>query len=491
MKNKFSSALSLAMIVAMLFTSVALADNVVNDVIVDPTITTASSTMADYKIVATGGDGQGGCNASDGSPVTITIVKPAAVTATPSSLSFTSCGTEQSVVFTANAAGDYAISASASDAGAGTYSTTPAGFTLHVQAPPNTAPSVSVTGVTNGSSYNKGSVPAAGCSVTDAEDEPSSFAATLSAVTGLYASDGIGSQTASCSYTDAGGLTATDSATYDIVDPSAPSIGYALAPVSPDGSNGWYKSSVSLTWNVSEPESPNSLSKTDCVDQNITADQAETSYSCSATSAGGSAGPVSVSIKRDATAPSVSLAGGPADGGSYYFGSVPAAPTCSASDALSGLDGSCGVSGYSALVGSHTVTASATDKAGNSASASATYTVLAWTIGGFYQPVDMGGVLNTVKGGSTVPLKFKVFAGTTELTDTAIVSTLVKLVTCNAVAGEDTIEVLATGGTSLRYDAVGGQFIFNWQTPKLPGKCYSVTMTTQDGSSITALFKLK
>jgi hypothetical protein len=53
-----------------------------------------------------------------------------------------------------------------------------------------------------------------------------------------------------------------------------------------------------------------------------------------------------------------------------------AAPTCSASDALSGLDGSCGVTGYSTTVGTHTVSANATDKAGNSASASATYTVL-------------------------------------------------------------------------------------------------------------------
>jgi hypothetical protein len=70
------------------------------------------------------------------------------------------------------------------------------------------------------------------------------------------------------------------------------------------------------------------------------------------------------------------------------------------------------------------------------------------------------------------------------------VSTLVKQVTCNATV-EDTVEVLATGGTSLRYDSTSGQFIFNWQTPKLPGKCYSVTLTTQDDSSITALFKLK
>jgi hypothetical protein len=103
----------------------------------------------------------------------------------------------------------------------------------------------------------------------------------------------------------------------------------------------------------------------------------------------------------------------------------------------------------------------------------------------------MNGVLNTVKGGSTVPLKFEVFAGSTELTDTSIVSAFSKQVACGVAGTEDTIEVLATGGTSLRYDWTGGQFVYNWQTPKLPGKCYDVTLTTQDGTSITAKFKLK
>ena len=45
-----------------------------------------------------------------------------------------------------------------------------------------------------------------------------------------------------------------------------------------------------------------------------------------------------------------------------------------------------------------------------------TFTVNAWTITGFYQPVDMNGVVNTVKGGSTVPLKFNIYAGGVERT---------------------------------------------------------------------------
>jgi hypothetical protein len=198
-------------------------------------------------------------------------------------------------------------------------------------------------------------------------------------------------------------------------------------------------------------------------------------------------------INIDKTSPTVSLVGGPVDGGTYYFGSVPAAPTCSASDALSGLAGSCSVSGYGTGVGSHTVTARAIDKAGNPGSASATYTVLPWSLTGFYAPVDMNGVSNVVKSGSPVPLKFEVFAGPTELSDTSAVESLTAaLVACSA-GTEDAIEETASarGGMALRYDTTAGQFIQKWQTPRQAGACYRVTMMTQDGSSLVAFFKLK
>jgi hypothetical protein len=201
---------------------------------------------------------------------------------------------------------------------------------------------------------------------------------------------------------------------------------------------------------------------------------------------------VSLTVKLDKTNPTVSLVGGPADGAGYYFGSVPGVPTCSASDALSGLNGSCSVAGYSALVGGHTVSATATDNAGRTATASRTYTVNPWTLSGFYQPVDMNSVYNTVKGGSTVPLKFEAFAGSAELTDTSQVQSLSAVkITCTGGPTDD-IEVLSpTGGTSLRYDTVAGQFIYNWQTPKPAGICYRVTMTTQDLTTLVALFKTK
>ena len=180
------------------------------------------------------------------------------------------------------------------------------------------------------------------------------------------------------------------------------------------------------------------------------------------------------------------------NGGYFYFGQVPSEPTCTASDAVSG-PANCVVSGYGTGLGTHTLSATATDNAGRTGTATETYTVLAWTPKGFYQPVDMGSaVVNTVKGGSTVPLKFEVFAGSTELTSTSVVKSFMQTkVACETGASADEIEVTSTGGTSLRYDATGGQFVQNWQTPKAPGSCYRVTMTTQDGSTIQANFKLK
>lgn len=364
-------------------------------------------------------------------------------------------------------------------------------------APTNTAPTVSVAGVTNGASYNKGSVPVATCTVTDAEDGPSSFAATLSGVTGTYSTDGIGSQTASCAHTDSGGLAAVPaSATYSIVDPTAPGISSTVNPTAPDGLNGWYKSNVSLTWTVSEPESPNSLQKTGCANQNITTDQAATSYSCSATSAGGSAGPVTVSIKRDGSAPGApSFDGGPVNGTTYYTDDViPGAPTCSAVDVGPSGIASCMTSGHSTAFGTHTISGTATDNAGNETTGTgATYTIARWTSVGYYSPVRMGtDVMNSVKGGSTVPLKFELFKGATEITSTTGIGYRVEKYTCDgsdAVVADLALET--TGSTQLRYDTTDGQFIQNWKTPTTKG-CYRAIVTPPHGAApLVAQFQVR
>lgn len=153
--------------------------------------------------------------------------------------------------------------------------------------------------------------------------------------------------------------------------------------------------------------------------------------------------------------------------------------------------------GYTANTAVGTATATATYAGdGNhlGSTKSATFTIASWTLKGFYQPVDMNGVWNTVKNGSTVPLKFQAYSGSTEITTTSQLGATftVKGVACpGSGAVTDSIELTTTGATSLRYDSTGGQFIQNWQTPKKPGACYQVTMTAADGSSLTANFILR
>ena len=214
--------------------------------------------------------------------------------------------------------------------------------------------------------------------------------------------------------------------------------------------------------------------------------------------AGNASEPTSVTVRIDGTAPEVSLVGGLADGATYDPGSLPAAPTCSASDGLSGIDGDCTVDGYATELGTHTVTATVRDRAGNEASVSARYTVVEpvsrWTLEGFYRPVEMGGTVNVVRGGSTVPLKFEVFDGTTELTSTDVVEGLrVEDVACaSSLAAEaGPVAWTVTVTADVRYDHATGRFEVPWLSPRTAGACYLVTVATTDGGTLSATFRTR
>jgi hypothetical protein len=278
------------------------------------------------------------------------------------------------------------------------------------------------------------------------------------------------------------------------VDLTAPTISAAVTPARP--ASGWWNiasGAPTVTYTCGDTGGSGISSCT--TPHTFPQGEDQTHQGTAVDNAGNTATAGVTNVDVDLTTPELTWTSAIQDGDSYYFGSVPAEPTCSAADALSGPNG-CVVSGYSTSVGGHTLTATAHDKAANVHSDTRGYNVLAWTLKGFYQPVDMGQVLNTVKGGSTVPLKFEVFAGPTELTDTSVVQSFTyALINCSAVdatASEDPIETVTSGSTVLRYDSTGGQFIQNWQTPKnSAGKCYRVTLRTDDNSSIIAYFKMK
>jgi hypothetical protein len=145
-----------------------------------------------------------------------------------------------------------------------------------------------------------------------------------------------------------------------------------------------------------------------------------------------------------------------------------------------------------------------TDTTGNYNNASGTVTdsITAWSLTGFYAPVattqpNGPTVWNMIKGGSTVPLKFNVYRAPngTELTNvSAVQGSSVSVYPAACVGGaynDDTSILTNTGGTQLRYDGTGGQFIQNWQTPKGGGNCYAAVMTAADGSKLVAMFQAK
>ncbi len=114
-------------------------------------------------------------------------------------------------------------------------------------------------------------------------------------------------------------------------------------------------------------------------------------------------------------------------------------------------------------------------------------------LGSISQIGPVAGDVNTVKGGSTVPLKFNVYReGGIEITNPADISNLsfaVAAIGCTEGEAEAPVPFTTTGHTSLRYDTSGGQFVQNWTTPRTPG-CY-VVRVTGNGLLLTARFMVK
>jgi hypothetical protein len=321
---------------------------------------------------------------------------------------------------------------------------------------------------------------------------------------------GDGVHDVACTAADAAGNTENDSDAAQI-DTQAPVINDAGPTASPDGTDNWYKTAVTNTFTVTDATSGLSAACTAAFPavsgvntRAVTTGSTEgTNVSVFSGTCADDAGNVATTVesanfKVDLQDPyNVHFIGGPAANATYFYGFVPAAPTCGATDDLSGVLG-CTVTGYSDTVGAQTVTSTATDNAGRQKAASRNYTVAGWTMTGFYNPVDMTPqgasvpTYNTIKGGQTVPLKFELFAGTTELTSTASVSGITaKETTCKTTGAVDDVEATATGGTSLRYDTSAGQYVYNWQTPKTSNRCYAVTVAARDGSAKTAYFWTK
>jgi Ca2+-binding RTX toxin-like protein len=155
-------------------------------------------------------------------------------------------------------------------------------------------------------------------------------------------------------------------------------VDYTAPVVTPNvagtlGTNGWYRSSINITWTVTDPESA-IVSTSGCGARVVGVDTPGTTFTCTATSAGnGGPGSASVTVKRDVAAPSVACLPAP----TFERGQFPAPVVAAVTDLTSGpVAPTVTRDGDTATSGSKLIWLTGTDNAGNTRSVQCPYTVV-------------------------------------------------------------------------------------------------------------------
>jgi hypothetical protein len=200
----------------------------------------------------------------------------------------------------------------------------------------------------------------------------------------------------------------------------------------------------------------------------------------------------------DATAPTINIAT-PADGATYTLGQTAnASYSCADEAGGSGLASCAGTvpSGSpldTSSVGAKSFTVHAADNAGNTSTLTHNYSVVFSTSFGnnFGAPVDAPPMLNLMKAGGSVPVKFKL-GGNYGLNILASGYPTSRQITCDTSAPVDLVEETTTSNSGLTYDPASGQYTYVWKTQKSwAGTCRQFTLRLTDGSDHIALFQFK
>jgi PKD domain len=112
-----------------------------------------------------------------------------------------------------------------------------------------------------------------------------------------------------------------------------------------------------------------------------------------------------------------------------------------------------------------------------------------WDFDGFFQPIDNLPTINTVRAGSSVPVRFSL-TGDQGLAVIASGSPTSTPIACDTGAPSDPVEEAATSGqSSLTYDASTDTYLFSWKTSKGWTGCRRFTLTLADGTTHEADFR--
>jgi hypothetical protein len=204
------------------------------------------------------------------------------------------------------------------------------------------------------------------------------------------------------------------------------------------------------------------------------------------------------SLNGDNTGPEVTVAAPIANGAIAQNQVVPASFTCSDDGGVAtctatndGADIANGTAVHSAPYGTHTLVVTATDLSKNTTTLTVTYTV-GFRFSGFFQPVDNPPILNVVKAGLGVPVKFSL-GGNQGLSIFAAGSPSSTAIGCDNAAPTEDIDTTGTATQSgLSFDSKSGQYTYVWNTSKSwANTCRRLNVTLMDGTVHVANFKFK
>jgi hypothetical protein len=303
----------------------------------------------------------------------------------------------------------------------------------------------------------------------------------------------LGATTVECAAVDRHSNVTTGTFSVSVVDTTAPALTLPnVVPVEATGPSG---AAVTFTTPTASDVVDGAVAVTCDHASGSTFPLGTTTVVCSATDAHDNTGTGSFDVTvRDTTGPTLSLPSGITVTATAASGAT-ATFTATAHDIV---DGAVAVtctpaSGSTFPPGTTAVPCQSTDAHGNPAAGSFPVSVLFDVTGGLLPPVNPA-ALNTVKNGSTVPLKWQVPnpAGGYISSLSIVTGFSVSGLNCDSLSlTSDTVDFTTTGGTALRYDATANQYVQNWQTPKRAGTCWQVDVGLVGGQHLTARFRLK
>ncbi|GAA2018494.1 hypothetical protein GCM10009740_02900 [Terrabacter terrae] len=272
-----------------------------------------------------------------------------------------------------------------------------------------------------------------------------------------------------------------------LVDKTAPTI-TGKATTSPNG-NGWYNAPVTVQFDCKDSVSGIASCQPDAT---LSAQGANTATGTAVDNAGNKGTTTLDGINVDTVAPSITI-GGVKDGAVYTVGAVPTA-TASATDGTSGLAAPATgtkTGGTANGVGTFTYTATATDKAGNTGTATVTYKVVyGYGTTLFLQPVNdtahqTGLSTSVFNAGQSIPMKFQLKNAAGQVVQAGSAPKWLTPVkggsTAAAVNGAAYTATETVGGA---YTWDGTQYQYNWKTDKTQaGSYWRVGVTLDDGQT--------